>query len=165
MDDHLAFELRTYFVSEFMPKVDGSTMYHGLEARAPMLDQKLWEYASSLPYGLRLHGGKLTAILREIARRRISERVANGAKRGFGVPVQRWLTTRWRADFEDAFRDSLLASAGWIEAEPVLRAMRALKEGDTAPDQLWYLYVLEHWMRRRYPAQRARREPEAARTA
>jgi asparagine synthase (glutamine-hydrolysing) len=166
MEDHLAFELRTYFVSEFMPKVDGSTMYHGLEARAPMLDQRLWEYASALPYGLRLRGGKLKAILREIARRRISARVANGVKRGFGVPVQRWLTTRWRADFENAFRDSVLETSGWIESEPVLRVMSTLKDGDTAPDQLWYLYVLEHWMRQQSTAQRIRdRQPQAARTA
>jgi asparagine synthase (glutamine-hydrolysing) len=156
MADHLDFEMRTSFVSEYMAKVDGGTMYHALEARSPMLDQRLWEYASSLPYGVRLRGGKLKAVLREIARRRIGERVAQGAKRGFGVPVQRWLTTRWRADFEVVFADSVLEKHGWIDARPVLCAMRALSEGDTAPDQLWYLYVLEHWMRGQSRAQQAR---------
>lgn len=154
MEEHLAFEMRTSFVAEFMTKVDGATMYHGLEARAPMLDQHLWEYASALPYELRLQGGTLKAILREIARRRISPRVARGAKRGFGVPVQRWLTGRWRADFEAAFADSLLERGGWIRTEPVLRMMRGLSEGDTAPDQLWYLFVLEHWLRLQSGAQR-----------
>ena len=155
MDDHLAFELKTSFVCEFMTKVDGATMHNGLEARSPMLDQRLWEYASALPYGVRLHGGSLKAILREIARRRISARVARGVKRGFGVPVQRWLTSRWRADFEEAFSDSVLESAGWIHAQPVLRFMRTLTEEDTAPDQLWYLYVLERWMRRQFSAERS----------
>lgn len=156
MEDHLAFERETSFVSEFMTKVDGATMHHALEARAPMLDQHLWEYATALPYELRLRGGTLKAILREIARRRISERVARGAKRGFGVPVQRWITTRWRGGFEQTFADSLLERAGWIRSEPVLRLIRGLGEGDTAPDQLWYLYVLEHWMRSQGDAQHAR---------
>jgi asparagine synthase (glutamine-hydrolysing) len=152
MSDHLEFELNTSFVAEFMTKVDGGTMHHGLEARSPMLDQRLWEYASSLPYGVRLRGGRLKAILREIARRRISERVARGAKRGFGVPVQRWLTGRWRGDFQAAFNDSVLEREGWIDAGAALRVMRDLREGDTAPDALWYLYVLEHWMKRRSSA-------------
>jgi asparagine synthetase B (glutamine-hydrolysing) len=50
-------------------KIDGATMHHGLEARAPLLDQQLWEFASALPVGVRLAGGRLKAPLRAIARR------------------------------------------------------------------------------------------------
>jgi len=165
MDDHLDFEMKTYFFSEFMTKVDGATMSHGLEARAPMLDQRLWEYVASLPYDLRLHDLRLKAILRDIARRRVSARVAKGAKRGFGVPVQRWLTGRWRKSFEQVFGDSALEAGGWIHAQPVLRSIAALPDGETAPDQLWYLYVLEHWVRKRCASQPASFIPETVRTA
>jgi asparagine synthase (glutamine-hydrolysing) len=71
-------------------------MHHSLEARSPFLDQKLWEFAASLPYDVRLSGGRLKAILRELARRKIGDRVARGRKRGFGIPVGRWLVGRWR---------------------------------------------------------------------
>ncbi len=147
LDDYLDFEQKTRFVAEYMTKVDGATMYYGLEARSPFLDQELWNFASSLPYGLRMHRGKLKAILREIARRRIGPRVAAGKKRGFGIPVQRWIASRWRASFEETFCDSALQREGWIRAEPVLDALRAVPDGETAPHQLWYLYVLEQWMR------------------
>ena len=146
--DYLDFEQKTRFVAEYMTKVDGATMYYGLEARSPFLDQELWNFASSLPYGLRMHRGKLKAILREIARRRIGPRVAAGKKRGFGIPVQRWIASRWRTSFEETFDDSVLQREGWIHAEPVLRALRAVPDGEAAPHQLWYLYVLEQWMRR-----------------
>ncbi len=149
MEEHLRFERETYFVAEYLPKVDGGTMFHGLEARGPLLDQHLWEFASTLPYGVRLHRMTLKAILRELARRRIGERVARGAKRGFGIPVQRWLTGRWRTDFLESFGDSVLAREGWIDARAVRSGMQKLGDGETAPNQLWYLYVLEHWMRRR----------------
>jgi asparagine synthase (glutamine-hydrolysing) len=148
LDEFIQFETRTRFVSEYMTKVDGATMYHALEARAPMLDQKLWEFVSSLPYSLRLRGGQLKAILREIARRRIGPRVAFGEKRGFGVPVQRWISGPRRGEVEQIFSDSVLERDGWIDAKAVLAALRALREGQTAPQQLWYLYVLEEWMRR-----------------
>lgn len=82
MEEYLAYERKHWFVSEFMTKVDGSSMYYGLEARSPFFDHCLWEFASSLPFGLRLHGGRLKAILRELARRRIGWTVANGRKRG-----------------------------------------------------------------------------------
>ena len=42
-----------------LTKVDGATMHYGLEARSPFLDHILWEFASSLPFGLRLRYGYL----------------------------------------------------------------------------------------------------------
>ncbi len=155
LEDFLEYERSMRFVGEYMTKVDGGTMYYALEARAPLLDQDLWNFASSLPYDLRLRGGELKAVLRGIARRRIGRRVASGSKRGFGVPVERWLTTRWRKDFENAFEDSVLDRDGWIDARAVLRAHRSLDTGETAPQQLWYLYVLEHWMRKQKPVEHA----------
>ncbi|MBD0326768.1 MAG: asparagine synthase (glutamine-hydrolyzing), partial [Pyrinomonadaceae bacterium] len=80
--EFLEYDRRTRFVGEYLPKVDGATMHYALEARSPFLDQKLWEYAASLPLDLRLQGGRLKALLREVARRRIGERVARGRKRG-----------------------------------------------------------------------------------
>ena len=59
----LAYERRTRFTGEYMTKVDGATMHYGLEARSPFLDHILWEFASSLPFGLRLRYGYLKAIL------------------------------------------------------------------------------------------------------
>lgn len=147
LDDFIAYERRTRFVSEYLTKVDGATMYHSLEARSPFLDQELWTFASSLPYELRLRGNTMKALLRELARRNIGERVASGAKRGFGIPAQRWIADRWRAPFRDAFEYSLLDREGWIDASAVRTAMDAVRPGDTAPVQLWHLYVLENWMK------------------
>lgn len=149
LQEFIAYERRTRFTGEYLTKVDGGTMYHGLEARSPFLDQQMWEFAGSLPYELRLRGGRLKAILREIARRRIGSRVAEGPKCGFGIPVQRWITGRWRSAVEAAFSDSVLAQEGWIRREALLSWLRALGQGQTAPHQLWYLYVLESWMRAR----------------
>ncbi len=145
--EFLEYDRRMRFVGEYLTKVDGATMHYALEARSPFLDQELWEFAASLPLDLRLHGGRLKAVLRELARRRIDERVARGRKRGFSVPVQRWLTGRWRRTVEDVFRNSLLDEEGWVRAAPVLDQIALAARRGFAPIQVWYIFVLESWLR------------------
>ncbi|MDQ2974634.1 MAG: asparagine synthase (glutamine-hydrolyzing) [Acidobacteriota bacterium] len=147
LSDYLDYDRNTRFVSEFLTKVDGATMHHGLEARSPFLDQDLWEFAASLPFQVRLHHGRLKAVLRELARRRIGERVASGRKRGFTIPVQRWMAGRWRQEVTATLRDSLLEKEGWIRSGSALRWLEKSTQTGCAPKQLWYLFVLESWLR------------------
>ena len=147
LSDYLNYDRHTRFVSEFLTKVDGATMHYGLEARSPFLDQELWEFASSLPFHVRLRSGSLKAVLRELARRKIGERVAFGKKRGFTIPAERWLTGKWRAQVEQVFRDSLLEKEGWLRSGAVLQWLEDASRTGMAPKQLWYLFVLESWLR------------------
>lgn len=148
LPDFLAYDRATRFVGEYMTKVDGGAMHYALEARSPFLDQELWTYASALPLEVRLRGGVLKAVLRELARRHLGERVARGAKRGFGIPVQRWLTGRWKKPFEETFHGSQLAREGYVNESRVRDALqRSAAARGEAPVQLWYLYVLETWLR------------------
>ena len=147
LDEFLEYDRRGRFVGEYMVKVDGATMYYALEARAPFLDADLCDFARSLPYDLRLRGGQLKAVLRELARREIGERVAGGRKRGFGVPAERWMLDRWRNHVDEVFGHSTLVDEGWIRAEGLARAWQRAKSSGFVGLQLWYLYVLELWLR------------------
>lgn len=145
LEDYLAFAREHQFVSEYLTKVDGATMYHALEARSPFLDHELWEFAAALPYSVRLRGGVLKAVLREIARKRISPRVAAGRKRGFEVPIASWLTGKWSARTAELLESSLLAEGGWLDSRRLLAMTR---QGAVPGLQLWYAVVLETWLRR-----------------
>lgn len=143
------YELGTRFVSEYMTKVDGASMRYSIEARAPFFDQEMWEYAGALPRELRLRGGEPKAILRAIVRRHLGPDVADRPKRGFTIPVERWLVTAWRRHLEQLSRDSILEREGWIKKGTLEPAVsQALSQGQ-APVQLWYLVVLDRWMRSR----------------
>ncbi|MEA2176411.1 MAG: hypothetical protein QOD00_4003 [Blastocatellia bacterium] len=147
LTEFLEYDRETRFVGEYLTKVDGATMHYALEARSPFLDQSLWEFAAALPFDLRLRRGQLKAVLRELARRKIGERVASGRKRGFGIPVQRWIAGQWRASVALMLNDSILEREGWIRSRPALDQLeRAAREGH-APNQLWYIFVLESWLR------------------
>jgi asparagine synthase (glutamine-hydrolysing) len=148
LTEFLRYDRRMRFVGEYLTKVDGATMHHSLEARSPFLDHKLWDFAASLPYELRLRGGRSKAILRELARQKIGTEVAQGRKRGFGVPVHRWIIGRWYDRVKERFGDSLLASEGWINSAAAMTELDKARRRGSAPKQLWYLYVLEEWLRR-----------------
>jgi asparagine synthase (glutamine-hydrolysing) len=145
--EFLQYDRTTRFTGEYMTKVDGGSMLYAVEARSPFLDHKLWEYAGALPAGVRLHSGALKAILREIARKNIGKSVATGAKKGFGIPVRRWLAGRWGAVFQQTMADSRLAQEGFINSRKVLDLWKRTSTAGEVPNQLWYLFVLERWLR------------------
>ena len=145
--DYLAYDRETQFVSEYLVKVDGSTMHYALEARSPFLDHELWTFAASLPFSLRLHRGHLKAVLREIARRRVGDRVAAGRKRGFIVPVESWIGGRWHQRIAERLQNSLIVADGWVREEPLARELVESRRTGVASRRLWYLWVLEEWLR------------------
>ena len=154
------------FVAEYLKKVDGATMHHGIEARSPFLDQDLWEFACALPVGLRLHRGELKAILRALARRSIGIGVAARKKRGFRIPAHRWLASQWLERGKHAFEHSMLAREGWIDRENTLGELRRAAQLGWAGEELWNLFVIESWLQgeaqpRRVPLASWRRQPRA----
>jgi asparagine synthase (glutamine-hydrolysing) len=147
LSDFLKYDRETRFVGEYLPKVDGGTMFYALEARSPFLDTKLWEFAATLPFSLRMRQRTLKAVLREIVRKRISAELADGKKQGFGVPVQRWLAGKWKPQFVEMMRDSRLEKEGWIKSENVLKMLDRAEKDNWAPRQLWFILVFEAWLR------------------
>ena len=148
LSDVFAYHRRMHFTSEFMPKVDGATMHHSIEARAPFFDQEIWEFAAALPPGIRLRGGRLKAVLREIVRRRVGPEVAFRKKRGFTVPVEQWLATRWSGMLDELREDTLLERDGWIRRGALREPIQAALNRRRVPVQVWNLLVLEHWLRK-----------------
>ena len=145
--DLLQYQQRTWFVSEFMTKVDAGTMHHALEARAPFLDQQLWEFAAKLPPRLRLHGGELKAILRTIVRNRVSPEIANRKKQGFTIPVERWLAGHWGKSLRDMAANPLIEQEGWVRKGSMKALAQQVAESGLAQRQVWFMMVLESWMR------------------
>jgi hypothetical protein len=107
----------------------------------------LWQHAASLPFDVCLRNGELKAVLREIARRRIGEQVASGKKRGFTIPVEAWMGQRWHSRVEASFRDSLLVAGEWVQRKALDAELAQASAVGVASRRLWYLWVLEEWLR------------------
>jgi asparagine synthase (glutamine-hydrolysing) len=133
---------------DLLPKMDIATMSHGVEARAPFLDSELAAFASAIPAS-RLVGRFTTKpVLRALARRHLPPEVVKAPKRGFEVPLDRWLAGPLRPLLED----TLLAPDAHIRqfAEP--STIIGLVTGDdelvgARPHLVWALLVLELFLR------------------
>ena len=164
--EFLEYDRAGRFVGEFMTKVDGATMFHSLEARSPFLDQDLWEFAAGLSFETRMHGGRLKSLLRALAAEKIGERLAQGRKRGFTIPVNRWLVGRWRNALTNLLDDAVSDREGWINSRAVVKQLDDAVERGWAPNQFWYIFVLESWLRHEQDSSpeipRSEFEPEGA---
>lgn len=77
--------------SQFLTKVDRATMAHGVEARVPLLDERVASIAVALPTRFKVRGGEKKIVLREAMRGRLPDDILDAPKTGFGVPYEEWL--------------------------------------------------------------------------
>lgn len=139
---------RTYLLDDLLPKMDRMTMAHGLEARSPLLDRALFEFAASLPDNLKRRGRLGKVVLRKALAPWIPKAILNRPKRGFGVPLGRW----FRTDLRTLVSDTLLDRPRFAGAIPPASVRRLVDQHQTAErdagHQLWVLLTLELWLRR-----------------
>jgi len=101
------YELSHSLPQDILAKVDRMSMAESLEVRAPFLDSALATYAISLPTAVKLEGGVGKAVLRHGLRERLPAAVLAAPKRGFSLPVRRWLGERFWQELDaevDAYR-------------------------------------------------------------
>ena len=73
--------------------------------------------------------------------------MSRGRKRGFTIPVNRWLVGRWQQPLTELLETSLADQQGWINSRAVRNRLNVAAKEGRAPNQLWYIFVLESWLR------------------
>lgn len=91
LDRSMYVDIKTWLVDDILVKVDRMTMAHSLEARAPLLDYRIVEFAASLPPGMKMKGFRKKHIFKESQKRRLPAAVLDRPKRGFNAPVSHWI--------------------------------------------------------------------------
>ena len=136
-------DIHTYLPDNGLALVERSTMSAGLEARVPLLDRKLVEYAFSLSPRRLLRPGATKIAFREAAGPWVPEVILRRPKAGFSPPFKGWVGGPGREPALAMLERGLLASDGVIDAS----AVRALVEGGTQRryNKLWLLLILEAW--------------------
>jgi asparagine synthase (glutamine-hydrolysing) len=99
VDRTLQFFTRLYLTEDILTKVDRASMLHGLEVRSPYLDLELVDLVRRLPADCKLRGGETKWLLKHALAPWLPEGVLRRPKKGFGVPVGRWLLEA-RAPFD-----------------------------------------------------------------
>jgi len=148
VSEFLRSDYRLFLVDDLLSKMDIATMAHSLEARSPLLDVPLAEFTWSLPEQWLLRGAETKPLLRALARRRLPSDVASAPKRGFEVPVRRWLSQ----DLRDVVGDLLLAGDSRVAELGEPHAVRDFVAGRDSfagnhAQAVWCLLMLELFLR------------------
>jgi asparagine synthase (glutamine-hydrolysing) len=145
----LALDFRTYLPGSVLTKVDRASMAHGLEVRPPMLDNDVVDWAFRVPSSLKLRGSRSKYLLQLAAGPHLPAAVVSRRKKGFGIPLARWLRGPLRQRLASALASSPLWESSLLDraAFASWAHMHDQRLGDHSK-ALWALIVLDEWMRR-----------------
>ena len=142
-------DVSTYLADGLMPKVDVATMAHGLETRAPLLDQEVLEFGMSLPDEWLIAGRNGKRILRSVLDRYLPSELFARRKQGFTLPLQRWFGGSLRPAVEALATSDRLLADGWFQPEGIRGMVREHRAGARDHSQrLYNLLVLDEWLKR-----------------
>jgi asparagine synthase (glutamine-hydrolysing) len=163
LDRALYVDVKTYLVDDIMTKVDRMSMAVSLEAREPLLDHKLLEFAASVPTSLKLKNGRSKYLLRRLLERRIPQAIVDRPKHGFEAPTGAWLRGPLAPMVDSLLLDGRLRDRGVFDDRVVAGLWRQHRDGrQDHRHRLWSLVMLELWFRQYVDGQASRRAGEAA---
>jgi asparagine synthase (glutamine-hydrolysing) len=141
-------DLHTYLPLDILTKVDRMTMAHSIEARPPLLDHALVEFAARVPSQLKLRAGTTKYLLKRAMRGILPNDIIDRPKQGFAVPLARW----FRGELLGFARDILLSDTcrqrGFFDLGYVERLLRLNQRGRDLDLHLWTILSFEMWCRR-----------------
>lgn len=132
--------------SDLLVKMDIATMAHSLEARSPFLSRQMLNFAPRMPDRYKINRLSTKHLLRELAKKYLPAELIHQPKRGFEVPLKKWV----EKDLKSKIYDSLLP--GCYSEKYLDRTLidKLLHSNHAFPDEkrakmLWGLFCLESW--------------------
>jgi len=139
-------DLKLYFQESILVKVDRASMASSLEVRAPFLDHELMEFIMGLPSRWKLKGLTSKYILKKAMKNWLPGEVITRPKKGFGVPIAKWIKGELNELFKDLFSPDRIRQEGFLNPEYVTTLLQdhVANRRDNRK-QLWTLLVWELW--------------------
>lgn len=149
VDRMLRTDLLSYLPEDLLVKIDRATMANSLEARSPLLDHRLVEFAARLPANRKVARRTSKVLLRTIAKELMPAEMVERPKKGFAAPIGDW----FRGPLGDRFTELVLAPDAASRAHLDISVAAGLLAEHRARHaehghQLWALLMFETWARR-----------------
>jgi asparagine synthase (glutamine-hydrolysing) len=141
------FDLNYYLRDDLLVKVDRATMHHSLEARVPLLDYRIVEFALNLDQNLKSKNGVQKYLLKEVLYDFVPKELFNRPKWGFSIPLNKWLKADLKFMIDTYLNKATVERHGIIQYELVEHYVKAyLKGKDYYYNRVWLLIVLFQWL-------------------
>jgi asparagine synthase (glutamine-hydrolysing) len=144
-------DIVNYLPDDILTKVDRASMAVGLEARTPLLDHRVVEFAARLPLHFKVRPGDMGAqgkwLLRRVLHRHVPPALVDRPKMGFGVPIAAWLRGELKPWAADLLSPAGIRAQGLLDADFVARMWREYLAGeDNWSHCLWDVLMFQAWL-------------------
>lgn len=140
-------DMLQYLPDDILVKVDRAGMYYSLESRIPLLDKDIVEFAWTLPVDYKYQAGVTKKPLRRILYKYVPKEMMERPKKGFSVPVDKWLVKGEMRDWAEEILQTARPIAGEFlnlkYADSLWKDLQQKGKWNTA---VWYLLVFEQWL-------------------
>ena len=149
LDRMLYTDTKLWLADFLLLRGDKLTMANSLEARVPLLDHKLVEFAASLPTSTKLRGRVGKYLLKQIARGLLPAAIADRKKQGFPMPLAGWLRNEARGLVRDTLNPEVVRRRGLFDPDYVSKLVAAHESGSfDFSREVWGLVSVEIWMQK-----------------
>lgn len=146
----LSLDYRHYFAHDLLVKMDIASMNYSLEARSPLLDHILMEFAARLPEDMKVRGKTGKYLLKRLAERYLPRDIIHRPKQGFSIPVGEWMRNHFAPYLEEMLVDSANPLWNFCRCRTVSQWLEEhLERKFDHGYRLWVILILGLWLKKR----------------
>ena len=140
-------DMMTYLPDEIMAKTDRASMKYSLEVRSPLLDYRVVEESFRISHGFKYTKFDKKHILKELAYDYIPKELLDGPKRGFGVPLAKWIRGPLKQEILKYSDSTYIKRQGIFDVESLssLIDMQEKSNKIMYSSMLWSFYIFQRW--------------------
>jgi asparagine synthase (glutamine-hydrolysing) len=144
----LYLDTKLWLPDDLLARGDKMSMAASIEARVPLLDHKLVEFAASLPQHLKIRNLTRKYLLKKVAARLLPPAIIHRKKQGFPIPISTWFRAEAREFVSDLLARETIVRRGLFDADYVGQILQEHLRGTADRGaQLWGLVLVELWHR------------------
>lgn len=146
-EQRMLLDMCTYLPDEIMAKTDRASMKYSLEVRSPFLDYKVVENSFIIPHQYKYYRREKKYILKQLAYDYIPKELLSGPKRGFGVPLAKWLRGPLKKEIKRYSDPLFLYKQGLFEPLGIQELIKKQEKSSKIiySSILWSFYMFQRW--------------------
>jgi asparagine synthase (glutamine-hydrolysing) len=138
----------SYLPDDILVKLDRASMAVSLEARVPLLDHRVFEFACRVPIQLKLNGKGRKRLLHRVLGRYIPRGLFERPKEGFRAPIRQWLQGPLRPWAESLLSERALRSSTYLNPQPIIGKWNELIAGrGNWEHHIWSVLMFQAWLK------------------